>query len=203
MYPPTATCCWRMPLVSNRPSACLECTKKAEHGRAAYVRGHLRSRADHLRSRAGHPRCSGLIKKSHLPVFYFIHPRESLVHLSTAVGVRLKSHTAALWNSWLKLSGYLAAPARNMYFYRARAAWDMYLRLSCYNQIAISSFMVNWILWRWHFRARAFSVVAFELSLLASSLFSQFCCEANCVSFDVISVAGNTFRVWRAAVSLI
>ena len=34
---------------------------------------------------------------------------------------RSRSHTAALWNSsdWLKLSGYLAAPARDMYFYRA------------------------------------------------------------------------------------
>lgn len=34
---------------------------------------------------------------------------------------RSRSHTASLWNSsdWLKLSGYLAAPARDMYFYRA------------------------------------------------------------------------------------
>lgn len=34
---------------------------------------------------------------------------------------RSRSHTAALWNSsdWLKLSGFLAAPARDMYFYRA------------------------------------------------------------------------------------
>jgi len=38
-------------------------------------------------------------KKSSLPVFIFIHPRKSLVHLSTAVGVRIKSHTVALWNS--------------------------------------------------------------------------------------------------------
>ncbi|KAG0562083.1 hypothetical protein M758_9G172900 [Ceratodon purpureus] len=34
---------------------------------------------------------------------------------------RSRSHTASTWNSsdWLKLSGYLAAPARDMYFYRA------------------------------------------------------------------------------------
>ncbi|XP_024389610.1 uncharacterized protein [Physcomitrium patens] len=34
---------------------------------------------------------------------------------------RSRCHTASLWNSsdWLKLSGYLAAPARDMYFYRA------------------------------------------------------------------------------------
>jgi hypothetical protein len=38
-------------------------------------------------------------KKSYLPVFIFIHPRKSLVHLSAAVGVRLKSHIVALWNS--------------------------------------------------------------------------------------------------------
>lgn len=34
---------------------------------------------------------------------------------------RSRSQNAALWNStnWLKLSGYLAAPSRDMYFYRA------------------------------------------------------------------------------------
>jgi hypothetical protein len=34
---------------------------------------------------------------------------------------RSRSHTPSVWNSsdWLKLSGYLAAPARDMYFYRA------------------------------------------------------------------------------------
>lgn len=34
---------------------------------------------------------------------------------------RTRSHTASFWNSsdWLKLSGYLAAPGRDMYFYRA------------------------------------------------------------------------------------
>lgn len=38
---------------------------------------------------------------------------------------RSRSHTASLWNSsdWLKLSGYLAAPARDMYFYRAGRFW--------------------------------------------------------------------------------
>lgn len=34
---------------------------------------------------------------------------------------RSRCRNASLWNSsvWLKLSGYLAAPARDMYFYRA------------------------------------------------------------------------------------
>lgn len=34
---------------------------------------------------------------------------------------RTRSHSASFWNSsdWLKLSGYLAAPAKDMYFYRA------------------------------------------------------------------------------------
>lgn len=34
---------------------------------------------------------------------------------------RTRPHSASFWNSsdWLKLSGYLAGPARDMYFYRA------------------------------------------------------------------------------------
>lgn len=48
----------------------------------------------------------------------------SIVHCaleSAKLYFRTRSHTTTFWNSsdWLKLSGYLAAPARDMFFYRA------------------------------------------------------------------------------------
>jgi hypothetical protein len=105
----------------------LGCTKKAMLRRAANVPGHLRSRAGHirstaghLRSRAGHPRCPGFIEKKAICPFFssFIHENPSYVYMrqSASVSNRTLQRFGTLW---LQLSGYLAAPAQDMYFYRA------------------------------------------------------------------------------------
>ena len=124
----------------------LECTKKAMLRRAANVPGHLRSTAGYLRSRASHPRCLGFIEKNAICPFFssFIHENPSYVYMRQWASVSNRT-LLRFGTLWLQLSGYLAAPAQDMYFYRARRylGFHVTIRLCAHCNF---SFLVNWIL---------------------------------------------------------